>query len=361
MPVSIVVGGQFGSEGKGKVALELARRTVAAAAVRVGGTNSGHTVVDRGGRTRILRQLPGAAVDGALVAVLPPGSYIEPAVLLEEIDLLRLPPSQVAVDPDARIITEAHKAWERAADLGSTIGSTQSGTGAAVIAAAARGARNLSLPALFAKDIPDLQPFIRDTSDLMRSLLNKGAWVIIEGTQGFGLSVLHSGMWPKATSRDTTAAGFLAEAGLSPLDVADITLVIRAFPIRVAGNSGPLPGEIAWSTIAENAGLSDDFVELTTVTRRVRRVAKFDAEVVRRAILVNTPTRVVLNHLDYIDPEVGVGPLSEKASNFIGTIEREIGRKADWFGLGPATILERSSVFGEASIRPHTTEHPNET
>src|SRR5262249_55501579 len=152
-----------------------------------------------------------------------------------------LGPDQVAVSPMARIITDEHKSWERDAELGSIIGSTQSGTGAAVMAMTARGVANFPLPSVHAEDVPELQRYLKDTGAEARRLLDSGKRVVVEGTQGFGLSVLHGGFWPKATSRDTTAAAFVAEAGLSPLDVDDVTLVIRCHPIRVAGDSGPLP------------------------------------------------------------------------------------------------------------------------
>src|SRR5208282_6903623 len=100
---------------------------------------------------------------------------------------------------------------------------------------------------------------------------------------------LQGGYWPKATSRDTTAAGFVAEAGLSPRDVDDIVMVIRCHPIRVAGDSGPLPNETSWEKIMLDAGLPEGRREYTTVTRRVRRVGMFDAALVRRAINANRP------------------------------------------------------------------------
>jgi adenylosuccinate synthase len=82
MPVTVVVGGQFGSEGKGKVALGIVRRNKSvAAAVRVGGTNSGHTGIGADGKTYVLSQLPAASVDRSIQVVLPPGSYIDLRVL----------------------------------------------------------------------------------------------------------------------------------------------------------------------------------------------------------------------------------------------------------------------------------------
>jgi adenylosuccinate synthase len=343
MPVTVVVGGQFGSEGKGKVALEIVRQQTAAAAVRVGGTNSGHTAIGADGQTYALRQLPAAAVDRSVRVILPPGSYIDMEVFRDEVRRLGLGPDQVAVSPMARIITAKHKAWEREAGLNRTIGSTQSGTGAAVVAMAVRGAPGLP-DSVQAEEVPELQEYLKDTSLELCSLLDAGKRVVVEGTQGFGLSLVQGGYWPKATSRDTTASGFLSEAGLGPLDVDDVTLVIRCHPIRVAGDSGPLTDETTWEQIALEAGIAVDITELTTVTRKVRRVGHFDPEIVRRAIRANRPSRIVLNHLDYVDPRIRDGVLTAKAQAFVGKVEADIGRRVDWLGTGPGHVVDRERV-----------------
>jgi adenylosuccinate synthase len=244
----------------------------------------------------------------------------------------------------ARIITDEHKAWERTAGLRRAIGSTQSGTGAAVMATIARGANHFPLNSVQAEEVPELQEFLKDVGFELRRLLDEGQRIVLEGTQGFGLSLIQGGYWPKATSRDTTAAGFLAEAGLSPRDVDDITLVIRCHPIRVAGDSGPLPGETSWEHIAAEAGLTVDIREFSTVTAKVRRVGHFDPEVVCRAIQVNQPSRIVLNHLDYVDPQVREGLLPAKARAFVEKIEAEISRQIDWLGTGPGQVMDRQGA-----------------
>jgi adenylosuccinate synthase len=342
MPVSIVVGGQFGSEGKGKVALEIVRRDkTTAAVIRVGGSNSGHTAIGADRETYALRQLPAAAVDRSVQVILPPGSYIDLAVFKNELRRLNLGADRVSISPMARIITDEHKLWEEASRLGRAIGSTQSGTGAAVMATTARGAAGFPLHSLQAEDVPELSAFLRDTTAVARTLLDTGKRVVIEGTQGFGLSLLQGGYWPKATSRDTSAAGFLAEAGLSPRDVDDVTMVIRCHPIRVAGDSGPLPGETTWDQIATEAGMAVDYREYTTVTGKVRRVGRFEPDLVRRAIAANQPSRIVLNHLDYIDPRVRQASLTTKAKEFVEWVERQIGAPINWIGTGPAHVVER--------------------
>ncbi|MGE4063735.1 MAG: adenylosuccinate synthetase [Rhodospirillaceae bacterium] len=341
MPVSVVVGGQFGSEGKGKIALELVRRERATTVVRVGGTNSGHTAISRDGKTYALRQLPAACIDRSVKVVIPPGSYIDLEILRAELQLLQLGPSSVRISPWAKIITDEHKAWERASNLNAAIGSTQSGTGAAVIAAIARDAEGFQLKSRDAEHIHELEPFLEDTSALLRKSLKRNERIVIEGSQGFGLSLLHGGFWPKATSRDTTAAGFAAEAGISPLDVDDVTLVIRCHPIRVAGDSGPLVNETDWETIAQDGGLSTSIHEYTTVTKKLRRVGAFDAGLVRRAVEVNRPTRIVLNHLDYVDPLVREGRVTSKARQFVSAVEAGIGEEISWLGTSPAAVLDR--------------------
>jgi adenylosuccinate synthase len=186
MPVSVVVGGQFGSEGKGKTSLEIVRRDpTIGAVIRVGGTNSGHTAVAANGQTYVLRQLPAASVDRSVRVILPPGSYIDLEVFQGEVRRLGFGPDQVAVSPMARIITDAHKAWEQEADLNWAIGSTQSGTGGAVMAMTARNAPDFPR-SVQAGELPALQDYLRDTCAELRRLLEAGRRVVIEGTQGFG-------------------------------------------------------------------------------------------------------------------------------------------------------------------------------
>ena len=277
MPVSIVVGGQFGSEGKGKVSLELVRMATERriAVVRVGGPNSGHTAYDRSGQKFALRQLPAGAVDRNVDVVFPAGSFIDVDVLQSEIELLDYPRDRIFISPYANVITAEQKAWEREAGLVSGIGSTGSGVGAAVMAAVARDASNFPLHRHDAAHCGALEQYLCDATLLMRQWLDADARIIIEGTQGFGLSLYEGGFWPKATSRATTAAAALAETGLSPMDVDNVVLVIRSYPIRVAGNSGPLPGETSWEAISDLIDAQADLREFTTVTKKLRRVGHF--------------------------------------------------------------------------------------
>lgn len=349
MPVTVVVGGQYGSEGKGKVSLETVRRDpTAAVVVRPGGTNSGHTGFARDGRRLVLRQIPAGAIDGEVEVVLPAGAYVDPELLAREISLVGIDPRRVRVDPRAHVVTAEHARWEECAGLASSIGSTGSGTGAAVIARAARYAPGLprGLPA---GECEALRPYLADTVALMRDALTRGRRIVVEGTQGLGLSPVHGDAWPKATSRDTTAAAFLSEAGLAPTDADDVALVLRTYPIRVAGDSGPLRDEIGWSDIAHASGGPFETGELTSVTRKLRRVGLFESEQARRAVVVNQPHRIVLNHLDQIDHEVArTGAVTPRAELFVREIERAIGRRVDELGIGEGRLIPRSKVAWNA-------------
>ena len=330
MPVTVVVGGQFGSEGKGKVAYIFAKRTEATVAVRVGGSNAGHTAYDASGRKQTFRHLPTAALLPDVLCVLGPGSLIDPNVLREELERIALPPQRLRIDPMAFVITQAHKDREASTGIAERIGSTASGTGAALVdRIERRSADNLACRH------PFLNQFVTGASrDILRRALDRGERVIVEGTQGFGLSNLQSPDYPMATSRDSTAATFVAEAGLSPLDVDAVVLVIRSYPIRVAGHSGPLPYETTWQEVCRLASRMH-LVEHTTVTGRIRRVAHFDAEIVRAAITANAPTCTVLNHVDYI---------AARPSDFVDKVESAIGRQIDWLGTSPCDLVHRSAV-----------------
>jgi len=335
MPVSIVVGGQFGSEGKGKSAYYFAKKFKAAAAVRVGGTNSGHTVVSEDGTEYIFRMLPTAAIDTSIMSVLPSGSYIDLNILNSEIKRINIPASNLKIDPCAVIIDLSMIDEEHQSGLGEDIGSTQSGTGAAVIRRLNRK-KNFK----FANECIELKPYITDTKELLRNLLNNEKHIVIEGTQGFGLSPINSNYFPYCTSRDTTAAGFLMETGLSPFDVENVIMTIRSYPIRVGGNSGPLSNEINWNDIKQLSGASIDLTEYTSATKRIRKVAEFDADVVKRAILVNQPNIIILNHLDYLDYNCHDSEkVSESIIAFVNKISKSIGKNIDYIGTGKDTII----------------------
>ena len=332
MPVSVIIGGQFGSEGKGKVALIWAKEKQAEFVMRCGDPNSGHVVYDDQGRRFVFRQLPTAALLPNCKLIIAAGGYIDLAVLFKEIELSNLSPDRLYISPNAVVIQDKHKTQEE--PLTKAISSTGSGVGAA---AAARIWRE---PGILAKDYPELKPYLcQDLPKMLRVALAAKKRILIEGTQGFGLSPLHSGYYPKVTSRDTTAAAFVSEAGLSPFDVDEIVLVLRRFPIRVAGQqAGELPLETSWEELTKLGQHQQKISEMTSVTQKMRRVADFDPDIVLRAIDCNQPTAIVLNHVDYV--QAGIAADLNLQQQVIHDIENQINRKIDYIGLSP-TILQK--------------------
>ncbi|GHS91787.1 adenylosuccinate synthetase [Planctomycetales bacterium] len=335
MPVSIVIGGQFGSEGKGKVSYCFAQKLNAAAVVRVGGINSGHTVVSPTGEEYIFRTLPTAAIDNSKLCILPSGSYIDIDILRSEINISGIAPENLKIDEYAVVIDKTMIEAERQSNLRERIGSTASGTGVAVITRLEREREGI-----FAKDCVTLKPYTTDTKKLMRNILNERKHIIIEGTQGFGLSPINSAYYyPHCTSRDTTAAGFLTETGLSPFDVENVIMVIRSYPIRVSGESGELVNETNWQDVTHQSGSTSDLTEHTSATKRIRRIAAFDAEIVKKAIEVNRPNIIVLNHVDYVDYSChDSDKLTTSVTEFIKKTSKDIGQAVDYVGTGKTDI-----------------------
>ena len=318
MNVSIVVGGQYGSEGKGKTVSLLARDYgEVCAVVRCGGPNSGHIVLEHG-RTHCFRLLPAGVVYGRR-GFLAPAAIVDLDVLRTEIETFGVRPDKFTVDPFSMVISDEMKASELS--LVSSISSTGSGTGAAT------AAKSLREPGTkLIKDVLEehawLKPFVHDVRSEVNKLVDAGYRIIVEGTQGFGLSLHHSRMYPCTTSKDTTAAQFVMEAGLSPRLVDEIVMVVRTFPIRVAGEqAGALRNEISWEDIRRESGCPHDLTEKTTVTQKQRRVARFDLELVMDACQVNRPTSLVVHGLDYLGYEnIGVTQfscLNIKAKHFL--------------------------------------------
>lgn len=309
--VDVVVGGQYGSEGKGGVAAHLIKRRRGQQperqilAVRVAGPNAGHSAVGiLDGHKYALRQIPVMAVaDLSCDLIIAQGSEIDQAVLEAEVAELDQAGYEVSsrlhIDGQATMIQQHHKDSEVA--LTGRLGSTAKGIGAA------RSAR-IMRDATLAKHV--LHDTTHTTAILHRAL-TKGSNIIIEGTQGYGLG-LHAGDYPYCTSSDCTAIDFLAMAGLYPAGAdVHVWVACRTYPIRVAGNSGPLYGERNWLDLNEE---TDGYIqpERTTVTQKIRRVGTWDPMLVTLAMQANgyradmdrNSAHLVITFGDYIDPAV---------------------------------------------------------
>lgn len=298
--VDVLVGGQYGSEGKGQVSAYLAREY--AVLVRVGGPNAGHKVYEEP-KPYTFHLLPSGTRASAAHLVLGPGAVLSVPTLLREIAECGVAPERLSIDPQAMIIEAEDVAFEERG-LVRAIGSTGQGVGAAT---ARKVLRSAATPGVrLARDVVDLRPYLRETSVVLERAFAREQRVFLEGTQGTGLS-LHHGHYPYVTSRDTTVAGCLAEAGIAPSRVRKIIAVCRTYPIRVTspgGDSGPIGSELEWSEISRRSGVNGDEIERhekTSTTNRPRRVAEFDWALLHRTVALNGPSDIALTFVDYLD------------------------------------------------------------
>jgi len=304
--VDVVVGGQFGSEGKGHICSYLAPEYDVL--VRVGGPNAGHKVF-QDPEPYTHRQLPSGTLFSNAKLLIGPGAVIDVDTLLKEAADCEVDAARLSIDPQAMIISKADKQNE--AKLVQKIGSTGQGVGAA---AARRILDREQANHTLAKDIPELSRFCRPIADELEAAYAKRRRILLEGTQGTGLSIFH-GSYPHVTSRDTTVSGSLSEAGISPSRVRRVLMVCRSYVIRVQspkeGSSGPMrigrggpKGEISWKEISRRSRIPEEElkgVELGSVSKKERRVGEFDWVLLRRAALLNAPTDIALTFADYID------------------------------------------------------------
>ena len=227
--VDVLIGGQYGSEGKGQVAAYLSKEYDVL--VRVGGPNAGHKVYKNDGADTF-HILPSGSRVSTAELVLGPGAVIDVGTLLKEINALQIVPERLTVDPFVIIITDEDKATEKR--LVDGIGSTGQGVGAATSRRIIQRDENVQL----AKHVKELEPYVRPAwIRLEQKMRDPRTRIFLEGTQGTALSLYH-GPYPHVTSRDTTVSGCLAEAGISPGHVRRTIMVTRTLPIRVASPKG---------------------------------------------------------------------------------------------------------------------------
>lgn len=344
--LQVVVGGQFGSEGKGAIAAHLCREGEPLA-IRVAGPNAGHSAVDWGGHKRALRQIPvGVLVNRNCRAAIAAGSEIDPDVLVEEVTQLEgcgIPvKDRLFIDASATMIEESSKLLEQS--LVERIGSTGKGIGAA------RAARIMRTAHTWSEVWPDFEEYVHpptDVAHMAAAWLGTGRTVLVEGTQGYGLG-LHAGYYPKCTSSDCRAIDFLSMAGITPwaqwVERVEVWVVLRTYPIRVAGDSGPLLGETSWEELGRD---TQGYIkpEYTTVTKKERRVGTWDPMLANRAVMENGGKRckIALTFFDYWFPELaGVtdrDQLTQVHWHTLAQVERDIGAAVTLVGTGPNTTI----------------------
>lgn len=322
MPCTVVVGGFFGDEGKGKIIAYLAMKDKADIAVRGGvGPNAGHTVMFHG-REHKTRMLPSALVSKQTRLMIGPGVLINAGVLLEEIKNFNTK-DRTFVDPLCGIIESTHVDSDTSDPNLKRIGTTGTGTGPAN---ADRALRRASL----ARDSFALSEYLQDISRIVNSSIDSDKNVLVEGTQGTFLSLYH-GTYPYVTSKDVTASAICSDVGIGPKKVSDVLVVFKAYVTRVG--YGPLEGELE-----QEETTSKGWTEFGSVTGRLRRASPFNVDLARRSIMLNSATQVALTKLDIVFPsDAGkreFNDLSSEAKMFVNRIEKEIGLGVAVIGTG---------------------------
>ena len=323
MPSTVVVGGFFGDEGKGKIISYQSKKDNPSIVVRGGaGPNAGHTIRD-GSTTYKVRMLPSGFLNKNAKVMIGPGVVVNPDVFFKEIEEYDVS-GRAFLDKHCGIIEQNHLDQDSKGRLKDTIGSTGSGTGPAN---AERAMRTLKM----AKDIESLSSYVIDVPDEVNSALKDQKNVLIEGTQGTHLSLWH-GTYPFVTSKDVTASGICADIGIGPKRVDEVLVVFKAYLTRVG--TGPMSNELS-AEETEQKG----WAEFGTVTGRPRRAAEFDFELAQRAIMLNSATQLSITKLDVRFPEcAGIkseSELSTEAKSFIKNIEDKLKIPVTLIGTGP--------------------------
>ncbi len=340
MPATVVVGLQWGDEGKGKTT-DLLAELVAMVVRYQGGDNAGHTIV-LGDAVFKLHLVPSGVLYPHITPVIGNGVVVNPQTLIDEMAMLEsrgIPTANIRVSESAHVIMPYHVALDGAMEArlaGDEIGTTHRGIGPAYADRAWRiGLRMADLldPRAFRsrleRILPEknavlvqthglepfdldelvaratgwgerLRPHIVDTTDLVQTALGNGQHVLLEGAQGTMLDLDH-GTYPYVTSSNPIAGGACTGGGVGPLQVDEVIGVMKAYSTRVG--SGPFPTELRDET---GAHLLERGREFGTTTGRRRRCGWFDAVPLQRAVAVNSVTSIMLNKLDILSglPEI---------------------------------------------------------
>ena len=340
MPITILIGAQWGDEGKGRVVDWLAASADIVARY-AGGDNAGHTVA-LDGEVYKLHLIPSGILHSNVVSVMGNGMVINPVNLVREIQALRrigveIKPERLVISSRAHIITPAHIALDKASEIAlgdAKIGTTLRGIGPAYLDKTGRAgirtgdmlldveeyaerlvsaiemsneelraqglgtleAREAAQSYLDAADF--LRPYIQDVSIYLYEALKAGKNVVCEGAQGTLLDIDH-GSYPFVTSSSPTAGGALTGLGVGPLFVERVLGVAKAFSTRVGG--GPMPTELNGAIAEHFRGSGANFWdEFGTTTGRPRRCGWLDVVMLRYAVGVNGLSELMLTKMDIL-------------------------------------------------------------
>ena len=330
---NVVTDGQWGSCGKGLIATALADRHRPEIISTTNMANAGHSAVNEDGVKFIAKAVPSCSALNKWRDDYDPLIFLGSTCafnldrLLEEIAECGIE-NQIFIHERAGVITEAHRQAETDLKTGTKhLASTMQGCGT-FLADKIMRRKELKL----ARDYSELHKFMAsklpEKLEGRESLIGKAVpiildrlmrshnWTILhEGSQGFSLDINHGSHYPQCTSRCTTATQNLTDMGLPVQAMGDVYAVIRPYPIRVGnvieegktvGYSGDCYAdqkELSWAQVAEAAGAPPEVTkgELTTVTKRLRRVFTFSSPQLEEAVVVNGATKIALNFANYID------------------------------------------------------------
>jgi adenylosuccinate synthase len=326
MPCTVIVGAFWGDEGKGKIISYLALKDKLDFCVRTGSVNAAHTVWNEG-KKYALHMVPAGFLYEKCRLLIAAGANVHVGQFFKELELTQVNSSRMGIDQMASIIEEKHSIQDKASAFNKGIGTTGWGVGPAVEERTRRTAK-------LARDIPELKPYLADTVTEINDGIDAGKKVLLEGTQGFMLSLFH-GTYPYVTSRDTGAAAICSEAGVGTTRVDDVLIVYKSFMTRVG--AGPLPGEITMEE-AKKRG----WFETAAGTGRNRRSAPFDFDLARKTAKINGATQAAVTKLDCLFPECQSArkfeDLSKDAKKFIQEVEKRTGVPVVLIGTGPEAL-----------------------
>ncbi len=340
MPLRVIVGAQWGDEGKGRIVDWFAAQARYSARYN-GGDNAGHTVTV-GRQIFKLHLIPSGVIRPNIIGMMGSGMVVNPRTLFDEMETLRkvgvlLPPERLRISYAAHVITPAHQALDKALEVSrgkGNIGTTGRGIGPAYTdKATRRGIRvadmlspdfderigdhvaeaNQTLKMLGAPELDpapisaeyrrfaeQMKPFVADVSLELDQAMRRGETVLVEGAQGTLLDI-DFGTYPFVTSSSTTASGTLSGLGLG-LDAArqsDVIGVVKAFQTRVG--SGPFPTELSGDQAVRLRGTgSNPWDEFGTTTGRPRRVGWLDGVLLLYSIRINGINELAVTKLDVL-------------------------------------------------------------
>jgi adenylosuccinate synthase len=334
MPVTVVVGAQWGDEGKAKI-IDLLSKEHTYVVRYQGGHNAGHTVVVDGERYA-LQLIPSGVLYHHVVPVIGNGVVVDLPTLFNEIDTLEargVTCAELKVSSRAHLIFPWHQSHDAIAEAmrgDDKIGTTLKGIGPAYADKARRvgvrvgevvdltrfadtvrargiaenqviveaGGEPLDIEAIVAQFVAfaeRLQPYVCDTVTLLHDAVSAGAQVLLEGAQATFLDLDH-GTYPYVTSSNPTAGGACAGTGLGPRDIDRVVGITKAYTTRVG--AGPFPTELL---DADGDALIEIGREFGTVTGRRRRAGWLDCVMLRHAVRLNSLTELALTKLDVLD------------------------------------------------------------